>query len=212
MRTGRIGISAGSELTTVGLATVVRDLDCVNDVAVAASVMKFLDMSVTPAVVVVGGEDNQRRLAQYLKRRTAPGGVGVVLMVRAGQRADLAGWLGLGVHALVSEDATADDLCRAVGAVAAGDCYVQRTLVAELRSFVDGVPALGVELAPGVRLTERETEIVRLVCRGMSNDDIARYLVVSVRTVKYHVSNVLAKLGARNRAEVIAMMYGRTRA
>jgi len=62
----------------------------------------------------------------------------------------------------------------------------------------------------GRDLTPREREVLALLAAGMSNTDIARRLVLSVGTVRLHVSNILAKLGAPNRttAAVIAMKHG----
>ena len=53
-------------------------------------------------------------------------------------------------------------------------------------------------------LTEREQEIALLVARGASNPEIARQLFLSRKTIERHVSNVLKKVGARNRAELAA--------
>jgi DNA-binding NarL/FixJ family response regulator len=57
-------------------------------------------------------------------------------------------------------------------------------------------------------LSPRETEVLRLVARGLSNEDIARQLVLSVRTVERHVANVYAKIGASGRtARAIATAW-----
>jgi len=56
----------------------------------------------------------------------------------------------------------------------------------------------------GQRLTEREQEVVRLISAGLSNPEIAQHLFVSRKTVERHVSNILRKVGARNRAELAA--------
>ena len=58
-------------------------------------------------------------------------------------------------------------------------------------------------------LTEREMQILALMVEGLSNPDIAERLVVSKSTVKFHVSNVIAKLGASGRTEAVAIALQR---
>jgi DNA-binding NarL/FixJ family response regulator len=56
-------------------------------------------------------------------------------------------------------------------------------------------------------LTERETEVLELVGKGLSNDEIATSLTISIKTVKTHISNLLAKLAARDRAQLVIAAY-----
>ena len=63
---------------------------------------------------------------------------------------------------------------------------------------------------PDPGLTERELEILRLMVDGLSNPEIAKKLFVSRSTVKFHVSNILMKLGAGSRTEAVSMaIHGR---
>ncbi|MEV5959633.1 response regulator transcription factor [Streptomyces sp. NPDC051987] len=100
-----------------------------------------------------------------------------------------------------------DELVRAVRAVVAGDALlspgVTRRLIAEFAAR-SKEPAAADALAP---LTEREREVMALVGIGLSNEEIARRLVVSPLTAKTHVSRTMIKLGARDRAQLVVLAY-----
>jgi len=70
--------------------------------------------------------------------------------------------------------------------------------------------ASAVSSAPAVSLTRREQEVLRLLAAGASNQDIAQTLVISLDTVKKHVSNLLGKLGASNRTQAISQARARS--
>jgi DNA-binding NarL/FixJ family response regulator len=99
------------------------------------------------------------------------------------------------------------DLLRAIEIVAAGDALlapsITRRLIAEFAARRDPAvapPALA-------ELTDREREITQLVAEGLTNGEIAGRLVISPLTAKTHVSNVLRKLGCRDRAALVALAY-----
>lgn len=100
------------------------------------------------------------------------------------------------------------ELLTAIRVVAAGDGLlapsVTRRLIAH---FADGSPLPPQRRAAVDQLTDREREVLRLVARGLSNAELADALHVSLPTAKTHVSRVLAKLGARDRAQLIVIAY-----
>jgi len=113
-----------------------------------------------------------------------------------------------GASGFLLKDASASELAEAVRVVAAGDAViapsVTRRLIAEFAQL-GGPPAPTMRRLEG--LTERETEVLGLVARGLSNAEIAAELVVAEQTVKTHVGRIFAKLGLRDRAQAIVFAY-----
>jgi DNA-binding NarL/FixJ family response regulator len=113
-----------------------------------------------------------------------------------------------GASGFLLKDASADELANAVRLVAAGDALlapgVTRRLIAEFAR-------MGAPRSPSRKqldgLTERESEVLALVARGMSNGEIARHLVVAEQTIKTHVSRILMKLGLRDRTQMVVLAY-----
>ncbi|MEW2251788.1 response regulator [Streptomyces sp. NPDC058733] len=112
-----------------------------------------------------------------------------------------------GASGFLVKDTEPEELLRAVRAVVAGDALlspgVTRRLIAEFAAR-SKEPAAAETLA---RLTEREREVLALVGLGLSNEEIARRLVVSPLTAKTHVSRTMVKLGARDRAQLVVLAY-----
>ncbi|MFI1798028.1 response regulator [Streptomyces sp. NPDC020379] len=112
-----------------------------------------------------------------------------------------------GASGFLVKDTEPDELLRAVRAVVAGDALlspgVTRRLIAEFAAR-SKEPAAADALA---ELTDREREVMTLVGIGLSNDEIARRLVVSPLTAKTHVSRAMVKLGARDRAQLVVLAY-----
>ncbi|MFI0961571.1 response regulator [Streptomyces sp. NPDC021080] len=112
-----------------------------------------------------------------------------------------------GASGFLVKDTEPDELLRAVRAVVDGDALlspgVTRRLISEFAAR-SKEPEPAASLA---ELTEREREVMALVGIGLSNDEIARRLVVSPLTAKTHVSRTMVKLGARDRAQLVVLAY-----
>ncbi|WP_084100241.1 response regulator transcription factor [Demequina sp. NBRC 110051] len=114
-----------------------------------------------------------------------------------------------GASGFMLKDAPAEELSAAIRVVAAGEALLAPRITARvIDAFVTRAalprPAAGRELE---RLTARELEVLQLVSTGLSNAQIAAALVVSEATVKTHVSNLLAKLGLKDRVHAVIYAY-----
>ena len=101
------------------------------------------------------------------------------------------------------KDASAEEIVRGIGAAAAGESLISPRIAAKLLARVreeEAPPKAEVDVR--TELSERELEVVRLVAAGLSNEEIADQLVVSPKTVKKHVANLLSKLQLENRVQV----------
>ncbi|MCA5893746.1 response regulator transcription factor [Isoptericola sp. NEAU-Y5] len=113
-----------------------------------------------------------------------------------------------GARGYLLKDVTLEQLADAVRTLAGGATLVQPAVTARLLRAVRAGPAPVVAVPAG--LTEREREVLRLMAQGWSNREIADALYLAEGTVKNHVSNVLLKLGAkdRTRAVLLALQSG----
>jgi DNA-binding NarL/FixJ family response regulator len=113
-----------------------------------------------------------------------------------------------GASGFLVKDTEPIELIHGVRVTARGDALlapsVTRRLIAEFASQIKAPPP-SQDLINA--LTEREREVMTLVAAGLSNDEIAGRLVVSPATAKTHVSRVLTKLGARDRAQLVVLAY-----
>jgi len=113
-----------------------------------------------------------------------------------------------GAAGFLLKDVDPEDLIRAVRVVAAGEALLAPRAT---RRLIEAFTARPEVAAPSARmvgaLTERERQIAALVATGLSNHEIASKLVISPDTARTHVSRVMGKIGARDRAQVVVFAY-----
>jgi DNA-binding NarL/FixJ family response regulator len=132
------------------------------------------------------------------KLRAVSPGTRVIVFTGGADRASLLRAMELGVEGFVLKEAPLDELVRAVTVAAGGGTYVDPTIARELARPVDRGVA---------ELTEREWEIIRLLAKGLGNEEIGQALFISPSTVRTHLRNGMSKLGASTRAQAVAIAY-----
>ena len=213
MRAGfRMILEAASDIAVVGEAADGRE-------AVAAA------SALRPDVICMDVQMPDMDGLEATRRIVSDSGVdAAVVVVTTFDRDDyLFEALAAGASGFLLKNAGPEELVNAVRVAAAGDALlapeVTRRVIARFAPPSDlrraqglGSPVRGPQItvaepveAPRVELTERESEVLRLVAQAMSNAEIAQRLYIGEATVKTHVSNVLQKLGTRDR--VAAVVY-----
>jgi DNA-binding NarL/FixJ family response regulator len=120
----------------------------------------------------------------------------------------LAAALRAGAAGFVLKDVPAEDLQRAVRAVAAGGAWLDPSVTGRVLAVYRGTaPAPRGDDPALASLTAREREVLALIGRGLSNPEIAAELVVGEGTVKTHVNHIFAKLGLRDRAAAVVFAF-----
>jgi DNA-binding NarL/FixJ family response regulator len=126
-------------------------------------------------------------------RRDLPD-VEVIALTSVLEDASVVGAVKAGAIGYLLKDTNADDLCRAIKAAAAGQVQLSPEAAARL------VREVRAPESPEA-LTDRETDVLRLLAEGKANKEIAASLAIGEKTVKTHVSNILSKLGVQSRTQ-----------
>jgi DNA-binding NarL/FixJ family response regulator len=198
-------------LIRAGLRALLSAEDDIEVVADGANGQEAIDLSVKhrPDVVlldvqmpVMDGIEATRRIVADSRL----GDVHVVILTNYGLDDYVYNALRAGASGFLVKDTEPADLLAGVRIAARGDALLSPGITRKLLSdFVNRSPASTISGLD--QLTKREREVMALVGKGMTNDEIARQMVISPTTAKTHVSRAMTKLGARDRAQLVVFAY-----
>ena len=167
-----------------------------------------LSRQVRPDAVVMDIGLSDFDCVEATEQLCADPGVPVILLSALDDDERIFAALRAGAAGVLSKDTAPDELVRAIEVATRGEAVlspgITRRLIAALVSRSEPTGPARKLLA---HLTTREREVVALVARGLSNDDIAEQLVVSPATARTHVSRAMCKLHARDRAQLVVFAY-----
>jgi len=208
----RVAIADDQALVRSGFVVLVRsasDLEVVGEAADGAEAVALVEREHPDVVLMdirmpnVDGLEATRRITG--DDRTASTRVLILTTFDADEYVFEA--LRAGASGFLLKDTLPDDLLQAIRIVADGEALLSPRVTKRLiEDFARRAPVPGPP--PGLdALTEREHEVLVAVARGMSNAEIAEALFMSHATAKTHVSRLLTKLGARDRAQLVVLAY-----
>ncbi|MCZ7438751.1 response regulator transcription factor [Micromonospora sp. WMMC241] len=152
---------------------------------------------------VLDGIEATRRIAAD----PALAAVHVVILTNYGLDEHLYAALRAGAAGFLVKDTEPADVLHGIRVAARGDALLSPAITRRLITEYVSRPPLADPTAVSGLLTGREREAVALAARGMSNDEIAGHMVISVATAKTHISRAMTKLRARDRAQLVVMAF-----
>ena len=129
----------------------------------------------------------------------------ILMLTMSDEEADLYEAVKSGASGYLLKDSSIDEVAQAVRVVADGQSLISPSMAAKLIDEFKQLAKPEREQVPGLRLTDRELQVLRFVAKGMNNREISKQLYISENTVKNHVRNILEKLQLHSRME--AVMY-----
>ncbi|MGJ7559844.1 response regulator [Brevibacterium casei] len=207
----RVLLVDDQSMVRTGFRTILESEDDIVVVGEAENGQEAVDraLELAPDVICMDVQmpvmDGLAATAEIVRR----GAAGAVLMLTTFDRDDfLFDALAAGASGFLLKTAEAEQLIDAVAALAGGDGLLSPEVTRRVIERSVSTPAASAAPAPELNsLTDREHEVLRLLATGLSNAEIAGQLFLGEATVKTHVSNVLAKLGIRDRTHAVIWAY-----
>lgn len=206
----RVVLVDDQELVRSGLRRILRRKDGFEIVAECADGSEVPEAVAThrPDVVVmdlrmrnVDGIEATRRL------RNDPDAPPVLVLTTFDDDELLSGALRAGAAGFLLKDSPAEDLVRAVRAVGSGRSMLDPAVTARVLAAYRATPSTTNDVVAIAELTSREVDVLRLMARGLTNNEIAAELVISEVTVKSHIGRIFTKLDLRDRAAAIIYAF-----
>jgi DNA-binding NarL/FixJ family response regulator len=152
----------------------------------------------------MGGAEATRRI------RELPGAPPVLVLTTYDDDETLEAGLTAGAAGFLLKDAPGEEIIRATKVVAGGGAWLDPAVAGRvLGAYRAGGTGRRLGQAGLEELTPRELEVLKLIARGLTNDEIGDALFIGEATVKTHVNRVFSKLGVRDRAQLIVLAYRR---
>jgi DNA-binding NarL/FixJ family response regulator len=204
-----VAIIEDNRLVREGMTDMLNELPDLKVVLAATSLEATTLKEIKPSVVLldVGLQDNSLRIAKTVQKEMADSRVIVMDLLPAHE--EIAEFVHVGVAGFILKDATFDDFVGTIRSVADGARVLPPPMTGTLFSQIARVAVRRGNAAAleGVRMTQREHEVIELIGAGMSNKEIAKRLNIATDTVKSHVRNVMEKLALHTRLQIAAYAH-----
>ncbi|MFI0410834.1 response regulator [Actinomadura sp. 3N508] len=207
----RIVLADDQPLIRAGLRVLVADtpdLEIVGEAGTGAEAVRLVD-DVRPDVVVMDIRMPDMDGIEATRRITT---ARVLMLTTFDDDEYVYGSLRAGASGFLVKDMALEEILSAIRVVAGGDALIAPSVTKRLIEEFAAMPATRPRAAakpsrPADGITEREREVLTLIGRGKSNQEIAKELFISVATAKAHVARLLAKLDARDRVQLVIVAY-----